>query len=105
MPRGGVAHPSLSPISSLFAPCHPGAALRDSGKPSRFRGTRHRMPPTPLFEIRNLAKVYRMGEVEVHALRQVTLTLNEAEFVVLLGPSGSGKSTLLNIIGGLDVPT
>jgi len=63
------------------------------------------MPPTPLFEIRNLAKVYRMGEVEVHALRQVTLTLNEAEFVVLLGPSGSGKSTLLNIIGGLDVPT
>ena len=46
-----------------------------------------------------------MGEVEVHALRQVTLTLQEAHFVCLLGPSGSGKSTLLNIIGGLDVPT
>ena len=61
--------------------------------------------PTPLFEIRDLAKVYGMGEVEVHALRNVNLTLNEAEFVVLLGPSGSGKSTLLNIIGGLDVPT
>jgi putative ABC transport system ATP-binding protein len=60
---------------------------------------------TPLFRIHDLAKVYRMGEVEVHALRQVTLTLNEGEFVVLLGPSGSGKSTLLNIIGGLDVPT
>jgi putative ABC transport system ATP-binding protein len=59
----------------------------------------------PLFEIRDLAKVYGMGEVEVHALRNVNLTLNEAEFVVLLGPSGSGKSTLLNIIGGLDVPT
>jgi putative ABC transport system ATP-binding protein len=59
----------------------------------------------PLFEIRDLAKVYRMGEVEVHALRQVTLTLHEGHFVVLLGPSGSGKSTLLNIIGGLDVPT
>jgi putative ABC transport system ATP-binding protein len=60
---------------------------------------------TPLFVIRDLAKVYGMGEVEVHALRHVNLTLNEAEFVVLLGPSGSGKSTLLNIIGGLDVPT
>jgi putative ABC transport system ATP-binding protein len=60
---------------------------------------------TPLFRIHDLAKVYHMGEVEVHALRQVALTLNEGEFVVLLGPSGSGKSTLLNIIGGLDVPT
>jgi putative ABC transport system ATP-binding protein len=60
---------------------------------------------TPLFHIRDLTKVYRMGEVEVHALRQVTLVLAERQFVVLLGPSGSGKSTLLNIVGGLDVPT
>jgi putative ABC transport system ATP-binding protein len=59
----------------------------------------------PLFDIRDLAKVYRMGDVEVHALRHVNLTLDPGEFVVLLGPSGSGKSTLLNIIGGLDVPT
>jgi putative ABC transport system ATP-binding protein len=61
--------------------------------------------PTPLFQIRDLAKVYRMGEVEVHALRHVSLVLDEGRFVVLLGPSGSGKSTLLNIIGGLDIPT
>ena len=46
-----------------------------------------------------------MGEVEVHALKQVNLQLFEGQFVVLLGPSGSGKSTLLNIIGGLDLPT
>jgi putative ABC transport system ATP-binding protein len=61
--------------------------------------------PDTLFELRDLAKVYHMGEVEVHALRQVNLQLYEGQFVVLLGPSGSGKSTLLNIIGGLDVPS
>jgi putative ABC transport system ATP-binding protein len=58
-----------------------------------------------LFHITDLTKVYSMGEVEVQALRQVNLVLDEGHFVVLLGPSGSGKSTLLNIIGGLDIPT
>jgi putative ABC transport system ATP-binding protein len=62
-------------------------------------------PPRPVFEVQDLAKVYRMGEVEVHALWSVDLRLDEGQFVVLLGPSGSGKSTLLNILGGLDVPT
>ena len=52
-----------------------------------------------------ITKTYQMGEVAVHALRQVDIDLYEGEFVVLLGPSGSGKSTLLNILGGLDVPT
>ena len=51
------------------------------------------------------SKVYAMGEVDVHALRDVDLDLVEGELVVLLGPSGSGKSTLLNILGGLDVAT
>jgi putative ABC transport system ATP-binding protein len=58
-----------------------------------------------VFDVRDLTKIYRMGEVEVVALRQVSLTLFERHFVVMLGPSGSGKSTLLNILGGLDVPT
>jgi len=59
----------------------------------------------PVFRARGLTKVYRMGEVEVHALRGVDLDVYASEFVVLLGPSGSGKSTLLNILGGLDTPT
>jgi putative ABC transport system ATP-binding protein len=59
----------------------------------------------PVFRAHGLTKTYRMGEVEVHALRGVDLELQRGEFVVLLGPSGSGKSTLLNILGGLDVPS
>jgi putative ABC transport system ATP-binding protein len=58
-----------------------------------------------VFVARGLAKTYRMGEVEVHALAGVDLEIHEGEFIVLLGPSGSGKSTLLNILGGLDTPT
>jgi putative ABC transport system ATP-binding protein len=60
---------------------------------------------TPLFTARGLAKRYVMGEVTVHALRDVNLELAAGEYVVILGPSGSGKSTLLNILGGLDVPS
>jgi putative ABC transport system ATP-binding protein len=59
----------------------------------------------PVFQAQGLTKTYRMGEVDVPALRDVDLELCEGELVVLLGPSGSGKSTLLNILGGLDVPT
>jgi putative ABC transport system ATP-binding protein len=58
-----------------------------------------------VFQARALSKIYRMGEVEVVALRSVDLDLHGGEFVVLLGPSGSGKSTLLNILGGLDTAT
>lgn len=54
---------------------------------------------------RGLTKVYRTGEVEVHALRGVDMDLRAHELVVMLGASGSGKSTLLNILGGLDTPT
>jgi putative ABC transport system ATP-binding protein len=59
----------------------------------------------PVFIARDITKVYHMGEVDVHALRGVSLELYESEFLVLLGPSGSGKSTLLNILGGLDTPS
>ncbi len=58
-----------------------------------------------VFRIRDVSKIYQMGEIEVHALRKVNLDLYKGELAVLLGASGSGKSTLLNIIGGLDTPT
>jgi putative ABC transport system ATP-binding protein len=69
------------------------------------RGEGPRPAPAAVFEARGIAKVYHMGEVQVHALRGVDLDLYASEFVVLLGPSGSGKSTLLNILGGLDTPS
>jgi len=58
-----------------------------------------------MIEIRDLTKTYRTGDIDVHALRGVSLSIGRGEFVSVVGPSGSGKSTLFNILGGLTPPT
>lgn len=59
----------------------------------------------PILEARNVSKIYQMGATNVAALNDVSMSMNEGEFVSIQGTSGSGKSTLLNVVGGLDHPT
>jgi putative ABC transport system ATP-binding protein len=63
------------------------------------------MSEDTVIRVENVTKVYKMGEVEVHALRGVDLEIRRGEMLAIMGPSGSGKSTLMNVMGCLDVPT
>jgi putative ABC transport system ATP-binding protein len=58
-----------------------------------------------IVDIQDVSRVYKMGEIEVHALRGVSLQIQRGQAIGIMGPSGSGKTTLLNLIGALDRPT
>src|SRR5512147_2824121 len=59
----------------------------------------------PLIRLQNVARRYQMGAETIHALRDVSLSIDRGEYVAIMGPSGSGKSTMMNVIGCLDTPT
>jgi len=59
----------------------------------------------PFVKLNNISKTYKMGDVSIHALKNVNMEIESGSFVSIVGPSGSGKSTVLNLIGCLDQPT
>jgi len=63
------------------------------------------MTKIPVIELEKVSKIYGTGRAAIHANKNISLTINKNEFVVIIGPSGSGKSTLLNLIGSLDYPS
>ncbi len=89
-------------------PCDAQSASREYPHPLHpcTPDTLHPSPsPTPVIELKNIDKIYHMGSSTVEALKNISLTINQGEFLAVMGSSGSGKSTLLNLLGCLDRPT
>ena len=80
-------------------------AVEDVPAVKNGNGNGHLPQTASLISMRNIWKTYQMGTEELHALRDVSFSVNKGEYVAIIGPSGSGKSTLMNLIGCLDSPT
>src|SRR5205809_7580383 len=96
--------PQLARTSAATGPAEvcPAVVSLASGVSSRRRSMTGN---SPFIELQQISKVYRMGDVEVTALCDISLVISQGEFVAIMGASGSGKSTLMNILGCLDRPT
>jgi putative ABC transport system ATP-binding protein len=102
MPR-----PSRTPRRTAVARAQRALSHRRTAEALTLRPRIHQASRSsgPVIDVRDVHKTYRMGDIAVHALRGVSLTVRPGEYVAIMGASGSGKTTLMNIIGCLDVPT
>ncbi len=98
----------MGPLSS-FRPDRPPRVAREHpllARPAHARwGAGEGTPSHPVIEVRDVSKTFATGQIRVHALRHVSLSVERGDFVAIMGSSGSGKSTLMNILGCLDVPS